>query len=61
VIGAEQKVVRLEVTVNDPLLVGVGQRLAGLLEIEERLVERQSGAGTGAAEFEQVAARHVFE
>src|SRR5262245_23342608 len=61
VIGAEQKVVRLEVAVNDPLVVGIGQRLAGLLEIEERLVERQSGAGAGAAEFEQVSARHVFD
>src|SRR5262249_30899115 len=61
VIGAEQEVVRLEVAVNDPLVVGVGQRLAGLFEIEERLFERQRIAWAGAAEFEQVAARHVFE
>src|SRR5688572_27232220 len=57
VIGAEQKIVRLEIAVNDALLVGVGQRLANLLEIKQRLIQRQSVARAGAAKPQQVAAR----
>src|SRR5262245_61546536 len=57
----EKKVIRFEIAVNDSLVVGVSQRFASLSEIKERPLEGQRVVRAAAAEFEQIAARHIFQ
>src|ERR1044072_5624633 len=54
----EQKIIRLDVAVNDPLAVRVGERLGHLMKIKERVFKAERFPPT---QIKQVAARHVFE
>src|ERR1044072_8653156 len=54
----EQKIIRLDVAVNDPLAVRVGERLGHLMKIKERVSDAKTFRAT---QIKQVAARHVFE
>ena len=61
VIPAQQKIVGLEVTVNDAAAVRIGQALTDLAEVEEALRQAQRIAWLLAAALEQIPSRHVLQ